>query len=150
MHFAPMVTRWRIFPRISTACWGRSNQTITPRSAPSSCAGFAAVDAGRRPPASGGAVLLDEVLVRGHRRCASTNDFPDVGQVVADKLLVEYPGQRIIAFRHDVLADHDVQPALGRKQLMVLAQDAAMAAEEIDSLLETVRLLEVAAVGPQL
>jgi hypothetical protein len=36
------------------------------------------------------------------------NYIADIGQIVVDDLRVEHIDKRVIAFRHDVLADEDV------------------------------------------
>ena len=36
------------------------------------------------------------------------HDIADIGQVVVDELRIEQTDQRVIAFRHDVLADENI------------------------------------------
>src|SRR5271165_805736 len=61
---------------------------------------------------------------------------------------IEAVGQRVIASRHDVLSDKDVQPALHREEFGVLAQDASIAPEQVDLFQQAVRQGDAAAMAP--
>src|SRR6516165_5675193 len=87
------------------------------------------------------AILRDEILVHRHGGRAPANDVPDVIERLLRFLRRQTVRERVVAGRLHALADQQVQPALHREQLLLVADDATIAAEELEALLEAVRQL---------
>src|ERR1700679_22587 len=76
----------------------------------------------------------DKIPVRRHRMNTPLDARAQLFQLHQDLLRIEAVDQGVVAARDDVLPYHDREPTDHRKQLGVLAEDAAVAAKKIDLL----------------
>src|SRR6185437_815009 len=81
-----------------------------------------------------GSAALDEVPMRRHGFDTILHRRPELREPSLDLVRLECVDQRVIAARDDVLTHHDGEPAGRGEEIAFLAQDAAMAAKEVDLL----------------
>src|SRR6185312_13948586 len=97
-----------------------------------------------------GAILRNEILVRRHGRRAAGDDFRDLQEEPLRVRRRDIFSPRVVACWPDVLAVQDEEPALLAEELGRVADEAAIAAEELEALLQAVGQCHLAAVAPEL
>src|SRR5579863_2988578 len=88
--------------------------------------------------------------MRRHGRGTARDHSPDLFERASGLTLAQAVRHGIVTRGADLLARQDRLPALDREQLAVVAQDAAVAAEELEALAQAVGKLHVAALPPEL
>src|SRR5689334_7382793 len=95
------------------------------------------------------AVLGYEGLVRRHVGSTLGNDRPYVVECALSLFEGQRVGPRVVAVGTHILTDEQEKPALHVEQLVLIAHDAAVAAEQIEALLQAVGQRHVATVAPE-
>mmetsp|Transcript_41415 Transcript_41415/g.97023 ORF Transcript_41415/g.97023 Transcript_41415/m.97023 type:complete len:210 (-) Transcript_41415:207-836(-) len=102
-----------------------------------------------RSSATGGAILGDELGVRGHHIDTGSDDPLYLFQVLLDLIFGQQINQRMVRPRPDALTMHDLQPANLGEQLVTLAVNTPVTFEEPHTVRQRLRDLHGAAIVPK-
>src|SRR5437763_10231676 len=96
------------------------------------------------------AIFPHVFVMARHDIDAALNRCGNIAEELLDLRVTLDLYERIVAFRHDSLANENLDPALLAEQLVVLAEDPAVRAPQIDLILKRGRQLHRAAIFPQI